>query len=97
MECPFKYLEVFDFDKFEEEAEIRIEQVAGVVELIKRAFQEEKNLFPALGGVLKLLDDLCVFIAQTGGRYNNFEERYDKKRTLAETCKPTRAPSEDQG
>ncbi|MBW1795567.1 MAG: hypothetical protein JRJ38_14240 [Deltaproteobacteria bacterium] len=97
MECPFKEIEPFDFDSFSEEAEIRIEQIGSILKIMREAYRDDIKLFPALNGVLTLLDSFCLFVSQTGGQYESFEEEYDKKRALAEACRQAKAPSEDPG
>ena len=97
MECPFNALEPFDFHRFGEEAIIRIEQVSSMLKMAKYAYQDDNDLYPALSGMLRLLDSLCQFVCHTGSAYENFEKAYIKKRALAEACGSAKTPTENRG
>ena len=97
MECPFNDLEFADLSILDPGAAVQIEQIQSIIHLVQRQESDDPTLYPALSVAIKLLSALEAFLGGVEARRDQLEAEYDKRRALAEACRPAKALSEDQG
>jgi len=96
MECPFRDFEFPDLELHEDGSAVQIEQIEAIVNLVLIQLQTDLELYPAIAGVLRLIDDLNTFLRAKEGECDRLREEYNKRRAFAESCGLTKAPSEDR-
>lgn len=92
--CPFKDLEFPDLSILNSTGAIQLEQIESIIRLVWHELEGSGDDVPccALAAVTRLLDYLRGFLESEEKRYDELKEEYNKKRALAEVCRPTKAP-----